>query len=112
VWPLCAEVLDGVEDIYQSLCLHPLYGCAQSTECTCTTNASTAVDNDGFVSGLLLGSGHLINQVNHPSSTRRGTILWPCCEMELFDNPGGAGQSLWEGGRNGVREVSGLWWQR
>ena len=41
VWPLCAEVLDGVEDIYQSLCLHPLYGCAQSTECTCTTNAST-----------------------------------------------------------------------
>ena len=61
------------------------------------------MDDDGLVSGLQLGPGHLINQVNHPSSTGRGTILRPRREVELFDNPGAAGQSLWEGGGNGVR---------
>lgn len=41
VGPLCAEVLDGVEDVNHSLGLHPLYGSAQSTECTSTADTST-----------------------------------------------------------------------
>ena len=42
VWSLCAEVFHGVEDVNESLTLHPLYGSTQGTEGTRSTYSSTA----------------------------------------------------------------------
>ena len=55
---LGAEVFDCVEDVYQSLSLHSLYGSAQGTECTSSANTSTAggVGGGGSSTGVQLQS--------------------------------------------------------
>ena len=47
MWSLCPEVFDGVEDIDNAFCLHPLYGCTQGTESTSSTYSSTEGDGEG-----------------------------------------------------------------
>ena len=42
-----------------------------------------AVDDDGFVASLLLNPQDLTNDINHPSTFLRSSILWPGSELEV-----------------------------
>ena len=67
--------------------------------------ASPAVHNDGIVACLHLHPAHLVDEVNHASSTLGSSSLWPGKEVELTHGPRLAGLHLMvgRGGKSIVR---------
>ena len=57
--------------------------------------ASPAVHNDGIVACLHLHPAHLVDEVNHASSTLGSSSFRPGKEVELTDGPGLTGLHLY-----------------
>ena len=64
-----------------------------------SVSASPAVHNDGIIACLHLHPAHLVDEVNHASSTLGSSSLWPGKEVELTHGPRLTGLHLYGGTR-------------